>query len=101
MICPFVVGQRIVCVEDEWPGFVPSPLVKGAIYTVSEIIGPELTWSFDGVDVRPSIRLLEAKNNVADIDSFNPARFRPLVEKKSDISVFTAMLTKQTVSVPT
>jgi hypothetical protein len=100
MICPFHVGQKVVCVEDEWPGFVDCPLVKGAIYTVDEIIAPELTWSFDGIDVRPSIRLVETRNNVAEIDSFNPARFRPLVETKTDISVFQAMLTDQKQAVP-
>lgn len=95
MECNFTVGQKVVCVVDDWPSHVVSPIRKGCIYTIAEILPPDLSFSFDGVDVRASIRLTEAKNNLADVDSFNPARFQPLVTRKTDISIFTDMLIEQ------
>ena len=91
----FHVGQKVVCIEDEWPSHVPSPIKKGVVYTIAEILPPDLSESFDGWDVRRSIRLVEVKNNLADVDSFNQARFRPVVERKTDISQFKAMLNYQ------
>ena len=98
--CNFYVGQKVVCVVGEWPPHVVAPIQKGCIYTVAEIIPPDLSFSFDGVNVRASIRLAETKNNLATVDSFNPARFRPVVQRKTDISCFKAMLNPARSAVP-
>lgn len=74
----FRVGQKVVCVDAQPQySYEPSPLTEGAIYTVA--------FSDDIMGV-----LLAELNPPADYISFNPIRFRPVVE--TDISIFTAML---------
>lgn len=96
----FRVGQKVVCVNA---GLIKasagrvSGLVEGTVYTVR--------WS--GVYTHPEfgtascIRLHEVVRScnfylISDMPS-RAIRFRPLVERKTDISVFTALLnpTKQ------
>ena len=76
----FRVGQNVVCVDDGNSHVKPSrrsPLRKGEIYKISDI------FEFDG--------LLHLQ-----VRGFNPyfsqKRFRPIVERKTDISIFTEML---------
>jgi hypothetical protein len=76
----FRVGQPVICI-DASPGCYPLRLVKGERYTIKSKT-PE-----GGVHL-----LEEAHGNPL---GFNPCRFRPAVERKTDISVFTAMLTPQ------
>lgn len=95
----FSVGQKVVCVNDE---FNPRAVIRGTslpkrgqIYTVREIVVHSLG---------ETIRLREIVNAHGvylhdDTGEFLEAafpsfrfRFRPLVERKTDISIFTAML---------
>lgn len=116
MKCNFVVGQKVVAVKNESPnerciqhadaakraGVVfPKP---GETYTVRNIFTAEN--SEDEVIV--CVHLAEVVNNpkmrfsngvIGEI-GFSAACFRPLVQRKTDISIFKAMLnpSNQTVS---
>lgn len=92
----FRVGQKVVFVDDSCrPGFAwvnnDHPQV-GGIYTVAQ--------SYIGVDLLlgevACITLVEHKRHPIAValgnEGFKAARFRPLVEKKTDISIFTEML---------
>jgi hypothetical protein len=95
----FRVGQKVVCVDTTSAGLGqrwPSDYLKlGNIYTIRWIGEcPYEAWRYLG----PCIRLLEV---IRPKDSTNPewndmpfaqARFRPIVERKTDISIFTRML---------
>jgi hypothetical protein len=91
----FHVGQKVVCIRDDWSDGSP-PLRNGAIYTVVGITAPIKCFSFGGPSMcRPTIILAEAKNPNGDDIGFNHERFRPVIERKTDISIFTAMLNAQ------
>lgn len=88
----FQVGQKVICINDTpMPGqkiFGPAIPRKGCIYTV---IG--FRSCRDGSD-----------GLVLDIDKdwqYFAWRFRPIVERKTDISVFTKMLTSKKVGADT
>lgn len=99
----FKVGQKVVCINDDWfehPSWadVAHKPVKGQIYTVRDIDQLPLALGFD----IPGLHLIELTNPtqfwyfgmdifVAEI-SFESDRFRPLEEKKTDISAFTSLL---------
>lgn len=76
----FHVGQMVVCVDDEWTDLDCRPCLwaedprKGLIYEIARIEG---TWLY----------LQEIANGIG----YESCAFRPVV--KTDISVFTAMLT--------
>lgn len=72
----FRVGQKVVCV-DAMP--CTTTLVENAIYTVDRIYPL-------GIVV---VEIPAPGNN-----GFFFRRFRPVVERKTDISIFTEMLTK-------
>ena len=95
----FYVGQRVICVEDR-PGIYTSPnafvgafdpdmdgLKSGAIYTVRAVGICEI-WK------KPAVWLSEIYREPYDgIEvGYSPKRFRPIVERKTDISIFKAML---------
>lgn len=97
MICNFHVGQKVVCVDGKFhPDFcdVPCLPVEGAVYTIRAI---ELMTAVTG-ERSPIIKLVEIVNPVMEWEigdeefGFVPRRFRPLVERKTDISLFKAML---------
>jgi hypothetical protein len=71
----FRVGQKVVCVDDTNTGLV----VRDAIYTVRNVRG----------------RFLDLVGIFAmsgGMDGMLASRFRPAVERKTDITIFTAML---------
>lgn len=73
----FRVGQKVVCVDASLPAnpwHCQHPLVKDRIYTVQSLEGPKC------IDIDGSRR------------AWQNWRFRPLVARKTDISIFTAML---------
>lgn len=88
----FNVGQKVECIKrDRWTFFSGEivPVFKG-IYTIRAIdVDPEGTF----------LRFVEIVNAPAEYDngygecSFWIRRFRPVVERKTDISIFTAILT--------
>jgi hypothetical protein len=66
--------------------------VLNSIYTIREVI------TLNG---HVAVRLVEIKNPVLEYGdgtnemAFRASRFRPVVERKTDISIFTAMLKKK------
>jgi len=91
------VGMKVVCVDDEY-----SPLAetvrkmgcrlpeRGRVYTIDQI-GPR--------DGRIVIRLVELDNPRVKVPGYKKGppvfaarRFRPVQTRKTDISIFTAML---------
>jgi hypothetical protein len=96
-MCNFRVGQKVLCINDQWNEYhaniarrlgVTLP-VLGGIYTIRAIeIRPQ----------RGDLYFVEIVNPIIEYDigraeqGFHVARFRPVVERKTDISVFRAML---------
>lgn len=99
----FHVGQKVVCVDGsehsscECSGAVMP--VAGKIYTIREIrINPR-----SGI---ANFHLHEIHNDLvlSEVDGlgepyFSSTRFRPIIERKTDISIFTAMLNPSQVAV--
>ncbi len=82
----FRVGQKVVCVDDAPRGYKSALVRKGGIYT---IVG--LPMAPDG---EPGVLLAEV-----DADApygFWQYRFRPLTERKTDISFAHEILRKAT-----
>ncbi|TAL43816.1 MAG: hypothetical protein EPN91_05525 [Salinibacterium sp.] len=83
----FYVGQKVVCVDAEG-----APMLRlREIYTVSGVDNYPDYWR--GKWIEFGIWLVEAQP-VSEFRSFAYKRFRPLVERKTDISMFTAILDK-------
>jgi hypothetical protein len=93
----FWTGQKVVCVDASrknmglFADFIRWALgcdwpVEGAIYTIAR---PHVDVGELGVGVE----LIEIKNSWIVKRAFYQRRFRPLVNSKTDISVFTKMLT--------
>lgn len=93
----FYVGQKVVCVDDEfidpsWE-FVPYKPTKNKVYTV-------LKYALERFDTCTdfALWLVELPNPHVDwVNGFREigfwsARFRPLVEKKTSIELFQKML---------
>lgn len=79
----FRVGQKVVCVDaSPWLNTTHLPcLVKGGVYTVSATCNGQFSL--------PSVM----------VDGFPPVfiyarRFRPVVDRPTDISIFTEILDK-------
>jgi hypothetical protein len=94
----FRVGQKVVCVDDGravhlgcklWDGL----LKKGALYTISGVNAKHP--DFPGVD---AVHLAEIRR--PNGMPFGAWRFRPVVERKTDISIFLAMLNKSPAKQP-
>lgn len=83
----FHVGQKIVCVDA-----FSCPLADGAIYTVAKI-HPHYWKRHEGAPARDNrdcdgIEVAETNFGLP----FYSERFRPVVERKTDIAIFTALL---------
>ncbi len=89
----FHIGQKVVCINASHAPFKGRPpgLVKGRIYTVSAI---GLTNHLDPEQL-PCISVDELANPYIAVWSH---RFHPVIERKTDISIFTAMLTPSKVN---
>lgn len=92
----FHVGQKVVCVDAKSKIGRRTPLVRGATYTVrwSGLFANHWT---NGVSV-PCVRVAEITrpclDDITNEDTpFGSCRFRPVIERKTDISIFTEMLT--------
>lgn len=112
MECKFYVGQKIVCINDDWSNWkdsdainetVPNRPVKGQKYTIREIkIITYLNIESSGIKmITPGILFQEITNPTWLWDSgeigeyyFWHKRFAPLEEKKkdTDISIFRTIL---------
>lgn len=98
------VGMKVVCVDDEpWPEFKSEMdgLTSGQVYTIRKV-GLDPYPGFPGVGVwldeihRPLDKGFEQYGEA----SFSAARFRPVQTRKTDISIFEAMLTGAKTKVP-
>lgn len=103
MKCDFHVGQKVVCISDQGddPNFtlltdIERPKV-GRIYTVRRISVGSLCGKV-GITVEeiPEQRPLLIRDGMMGIGSvlFDAIDFRPLVARKTDISIFTDMLNR-------
>lgn len=100
MKCDFVVGQKVVCLIDEWSSSGVASLLahaphtfpqKGKIYTIRNIETFREGFVY--------LHFVEIVNPVIPFfhgpweQGWDYRRFRPLADRKTDISVFTALLT--------
>lgn len=92
----FHVGQKVVCVDDDFSNCGRLPLNlprKGGIYTLRDPFSADgWTWWRLVEVVNAPANPLNGQYGVQE-PGFVPRRFRPIVERKTDISIFTAMLT--------
>ncbi len=111
MTCNFHVGQKVVCIGDDLASgpdghVLLTPIilpVKGKIYTIKSI-------EIGIVKGEPCLRFEEIEDQTADVLAegeiwevqivFDASDFCPLVDRKTDISQFEAMLTSQPSEVP-
>lgn len=94
MECNFTVGQKVVCLSGENHPVLWTPKT-GAIYTIRSVF----VWN-----EKAYIRLQEHSSDRCDgpwgEGGWDATRFRPVVERKTDISVFKAMLNPSKEQVP-
>lgn len=86
----FRVGQKIVCVDASGT----NGIVENGVYTVSDKCPECAVDGFFGPMTFISI-VGEAHDSGLKCNGWRASRFRPLVERKTDISIFTKMLTPQ------
>lgn len=93
------VGQRVVCVADG-PCCccqTPTPVRNGCVYVVRQVV------TYIGPDVPPAnvrhgdlvIHLFDAPSRVGIHWGYATSRFRPAVDRKTDISVFKEILDRE------
>lgn len=86
----FRVGQKVVCVDAEtWDGGhfdAEQPLVVGRVYTVASV--GRTHFGDHGIS------LVENRRRIFPF--FGARRFRPVVERKTDISIFHEIARKAT-----
>lgn len=86
----FRVGQKVVCVDDSPAknGVYSGPLIMGAIYTVK--------WAGKRPSDHMPVLILEEIRGAFHWSgceyAYRQRRFRPVAERSTDISIFTAML---------
>lgn len=91
MKCHFVVGQKVQCIKDEWESVifnsdVPGPR-RGDVVTIRAIVVHE-DEAYLALQEQFSSR------------GYLASGFRPLTERKTDISIFKAMLNPTRSAVP-
>jgi hypothetical protein len=100
----FYVGQKVVCVDDYWDPQDRFPAIaypkKGTVYTIRSVHKPCCSESnsnepfcvmVDELKSPPGTVCL-ACGEPGEMD-FRHSRFRPLIERKTSIEIFTKMLT--------
>ena len=92
----FHVGQKVVCIDDDGLHLRPDEdgPCKGQVYTIrgfNEQVG--------GLLLIEVINFPQLYREGYGELSFRPSRFRPVVERKTDISLFKAILDKPTVRI--
>lgn len=91
-------GMRIVCVEDEEfqepEGYYPDKPMKGVVYTVEAIWPFELDSRIIMVGLNEFRKRWQHRLRDGRVlrYGFDARYFRPVLSRKSDISVFTALL---------
>lgn len=93
----FRVGQKVVCVDSKLPTHARNRnmdgLTEGAIYTIRATdVWCWVNDRYDGVYLVEIVRAVVPGCEHEPEVPFWKHRFRPVVERKTDISIFTAML---------
>jgi hypothetical protein len=89
------VGMKVVCIDDAWenehtrPGFAYPR--RGQVYTIGAIAAEVMLYGirYNG----PWIGVQEVGGNWGGRPEFSASCFRPVQPRKTDISIFTRMLT--------
>jgi hypothetical protein len=99
----FHVGQKVVCLDDSSESLDGTKFIeKDAIYTIrwvgifdlGGIIVPTLCLRLAGINRGEGVWDIRHSNREAAYDMpYRATRFRPVIERKTDISIFTEMLT--------
>lgn len=89
----FHIGQKVVCINAAEIGGIwwADKPHKGAIYTVEGFVDLPGTYSLAPVKT-VGLLLKEIKNCLLYHGSYDPDRFRPVIERETNISVFTDLL---------
>lgn len=101
-MCNFRVGQKVVCVYVPWPelAFELSAAFGVKLPEANKIY--TIRWIGTASDGLTYVRLVEIVNPVVGVEGFlrgecrfGVRRFRPIVTRNTDITIFKAMLTDQ------
>ena len=91
------VGQKIVCIDDNWYG--PHKRLGFKRFTFDHVLTKETIYTIRKINQHSHFpdRIVILLNEVIhpkrpDFTGFPPEIFRPLLEKPTDISIFTEML---------
>ncbi len=81
----FHIGQKVECIDEDDQDLNDgdTPVAKGTFYHIREVFDH---WQ------GPGVRVQEIRNPIDR--AYFISRFRAVVEAKTDISIFTEMLTK-------
>ena len=92
----FYVGQKVVCVNAVEKDFrKPGVQYRNGVWLLQEKEIYTIRELLHNSHGSPTMKLVELADRSVDGDKgYNRKRFRPLVEKKTDISIFTSMLNK-------
>jgi hypothetical protein len=88
----FRVGQKVVCIAQASNPYGEAVPQVGSVYTIREVC--------DGQELGPCYRLIEIVNPPMDYSDghrecdFTHRLFRPVIERKPDISCFVRILDK-------
>ena len=83
----FRINQKVVCVDDSPdPAGRPLLVYRGGVYTVARLVSD---WTGE-----PGVLLVEV--SPVDAPGWLAARFRPIVERKTDISIYREILNRET-----
>lgn len=94
----FHIGQKVVCVDDSPnPTLGASRLTKGQIYVIRA-----LSYGYDDTHFCVHVHGVHGglRPRGRGERGFYPRRFRPVVERKTDISIFIEILDRETVRDP-
>ncbi len=85
----FRIGQKVICVDADGA----NNLVLGSVYTVKFVYSFRFTvWHTRNINGEfYSVKLYEAETDPG-FSGFCSARFKPVDERKTDISIFKKML---------
>lgn len=109
-MCNFRIGQKVVCINDDRTPpaghQVLSPMILpdvGKVYTVRNVLPGHVSGvpciALDEIPDQQVDVLVHGVLRIGDL-VFTAEAFRPVVDKKTDISIFKAMLTPSKQGVP-
>lgn len=95
----FRVGQKVVCVDAKYDRIISAVIgwMTGQKWPVKDREYTVVRCGFTIVDGIIGVELAEIKNFEFLYRGYRATRFRPIVEKTTDISVFTEILDRETI----